>query len=54
MDWTFYGIVFLVLFAIVTLLLSFRYLMNSRIERRERKRRIEEEARQTAETNSGL
>ena len=54
MDWMFYGTVFLVLFGIVALLLSFRHLMNSRIERYERKREIEKEAKHTAETNSGL
>jgi hypothetical protein len=54
MDWMFYGTVFLVLFGTVAALLTVRILMNKRIERYEKKRRIEEEARQTAETNSGL
>ena len=54
MDWMFYLIVFIVLFSIVALLLSVQILMNRRIERFENKRRIEEEARRTAETNSGL
>lgn len=50
----FYVYVFLVLFAIVASLLSVRVILNSRIERFEKKRRMEEEVRQTAETNSGL
>jgi regulatory protein YycI of two-component signal transduction system YycFG len=54
MDWQFYITVFFVLFGIVAVLLSVRIFMNKRIERFEKKRQMEEEARQTAETNSGL
>ena len=54
MDWSFYGILFLVLFGFVTAILILRYLMNKRIERYERKRRNEKETQQISETNSGL
>jgi flagellar biosynthesis/type III secretory pathway M-ring protein FliF/YscJ len=54
MDWMFYIYVFLVLFGIVAVLLSVRILMNRRIEKFEEKRRMEQEARQISETNSGL
>ena len=54
MDWMFYVIVFVVLFSIVALLLSVRIIMNRRLERFEKKRRMEKDARHTAETNSGL
>jgi len=54
MDWMFYIYVFLILFGIVATLLSVRFLMNKRIEKFEKKRRMEEEAKQIAETNSGL
>ena len=54
MDWMFYGTVFVVLFGIVAALLSIRILMNRRLEKFEKKRRMEKEARQISETNSGL
>jgi len=54
MDWTFYAVVFAVLFAIVAILLSLRFILNRRIDRAEERRRKKEEARQIAETNSGL
>ena len=50
----FYVYVFFVLFAIVATLLSVRVVLNARIERFEKKRRMDEETRHTAETNSGL
>lgn len=54
MDWEFYGILFLTLFGIVALLLSIRFILGRRIDRYEEQRRVEEEARQISETNSGL
>ena len=54
MDWMFYLIVFLVLFALITTLLTIRYFMGKRLEKLERQRQMEEDARQTAESNSGL
>ena len=54
MDWMFYLIVFLALFAFVAVLLTIRYLMSKRLEKIERKRQMEEDARQSAESNSGL
>ena len=54
MDWMFYLIVFLALFAFIAVLLTIRYLMSKRLEKIERKRQMEEDARQAAESNSGL
>jgi Tfp pilus assembly protein PilO len=54
MDWMFYMIVFLALFAFVAVLLTVRYFMSKRLEKIERKLQMEEEARQTAKSNSGL
>ena len=54
MDWMFYLTLLVILFSIIAVLGTFRYFMNKRIEKIEEKSRIEEEARQTAESNSGL
>ena len=54
MDWMFYLTLLVVLFSIITVIGTFRYLMNKRIEKIEERRRLEDEARQTAESNSGL
>lgn len=54
MDWTFYLVSLGVLFAVVAVLLSARLLVNRRLEKREEKLRLEREARQISETNSGL
>jgi hypothetical protein len=54
MDWMFYLTLLVVLFSIIAVLGTFRYFMNKRIEIIERKHRVDEEARQTAESNSGL
>ena len=54
MDWTFYIIVLGVLFFGITAMLAIRYLLSMRLERLEKKQRLEEEARQIAESNSGL
>jgi len=54
MDWTFYLIIFVALFGLFVALLTIRFLVGKRLEKRERKRQLEEEARQAAESNSGL
>ena len=54
MDWMFYLIVFLVLFGLIAMILTVRFFLGKRLEKIERKRRIEGEARQIAESNSGL
>lgn len=54
MDWMFYLIVFLVLFALIATLLTVRFFLGKRLEKTESKRQMEEEARQTAKFNSGL
>jgi hypothetical protein len=54
MDWTFYAIVLGVLFFGISTMLAIRYLLGMRLEKLEKKRRMEEEARQIAESNSGL
>jgi hypothetical protein len=54
MDWIFYLIVFLVLFTFVAILLTVRYFIDKRLEKFEKKQQMEEEAWQTAESNSGL
>ena len=51
----FYLIVFLVLFGLIaTILTVVRFLLGKRLEKTEKKRQMEEEARQIAESNSGL
>jgi ethanolamine transporter EutH len=42
------------LFSFIVAILASRYILNKRFEARERKQRMEEEARRIAETNSGL
>jgi len=54
MDWIFYATVLGVMFFAISALLAIRYLVNLRLERLEKKQQKEEEARQTAESNSGL
>jgi F0F1-type ATP synthase assembly protein I len=55
MDWMSYLIVFLVLFGLIaTILTVVRFLLGKRLEKTEKKRQMEEEARQIAESNSGL
>ena len=54
MDWIFYLTVLGVLFFAISALLAIRYLFNLRLERLEKKQQKEVEARQTAESNSGL
>lgn len=54
MDWTFYLTIFVALFGLFVALLTVRFLVGKRLEKHEKKRQLEEEARQTAESNSGL
>jgi len=54
MDWASYLVVFPVLFAFIATLMTIRFFMDKRLEKMEEKRLVEEEARQTAESNSGL
>lgn len=54
MDWAFYLVLGIVLFAIVAAALVVRYLLMLRLEEIERKAELEQEARDTAEANSGL
>ena len=54
MDWMFYLIVFLALFALIATILTVRFLLAKRLDKIEKKRQMEEEARQLAESNSGL
>jgi hypothetical protein len=52
MDWMFYLIVFLALFVLIATILTVRFFLGKRLDRIERKRRME--ARQIAKSNSGL
>ena len=54
MDWNFYLIVFAALFGIFVTLLTVRFFVGKGPEKLETKRQMEEGARQTAESNSGL
>jgi preprotein translocase subunit YajC len=54
MDWIFYLVVGIVLFVIVVGALVARYFLMLRLEEIERKEEREQEARETAEANSGL
>ena len=55
MVWMSYLIVFLVLFGLIaTILTVVRFLLGKRLEKTEKKRQMEEETRQIAESNSGL
>jgi flagellar biosynthesis/type III secretory pathway M-ring protein FliF/YscJ len=54
MDWMFYLILLFVLFGFVAVISIVRYVMNRRLEKLEREAQMEKEARQIAESNSGL
>ena len=55
MDWMSYLIVFLVLFGLIaTILTVVRFLLGKRLKKTEKKRQMEEESRQIAESNSGV
>ncbi len=54
MDWSFYLIVFVALFGFIAALMTVRYFVGKRLEKIEQKRQMDDEARQTAESNSDL
>ena len=54
MDWMFYLVIFAALFGFVAVFLTIRHLLERRLERHEKQRRMDAEARQIAESNSGL
>jgi len=54
MDWNSYLIVSAALFGIFVTLLTVRFFVGKDLEKLETKRQMEEGARQTAESNSGL
>ena len=54
MDWMFYLTLLIVLFSIIAVIGIFHFLMNKRLLQLEKKKQMEAEARQTAESNSGL
>lgn len=54
MDWMFYLYVAVVLFSVLAVILTIRHFLDRRLERLEQKRRMEEETRQVADSNSGL
>lgn len=54
MDWMFYLVVLVGLFSVIAVIGVVRYLMHVRLKRVEEKIRQEKEARQIAESNSGL
>lgn len=54
MDWSFYLIVFVSLFGFIVALMTVRYFVGKRLEKIEKKCEMEDEARRTAESNSGL
>jgi len=54
MDSFFYIVTFSVFFGLIAIMLVVRRTLNRRLEAIEKKIRAEEEARQIAETNSGL
>ena len=54
MDWAFNLVLGAVLFVLITGILVLRYFWMRHLEQQERKSEIEQEARETAESNSGL
>ena len=54
MDWMFYIVVFAVVFGVLAVMQTVRYVLSKRLEKEEKKRRMEEEAREMSESNSGL
>jgi len=54
MNWNFYLIVFVVLFGFIAVLMTVRYFVDKRLEKIEKRHQMEEDVRQTAESNSGL
>jgi hypothetical protein len=54
MDWVFLLILGAVLFVVIAGVLVLRYVWMIRLEAAERREEMEQEARETAESNSGL
>ena len=54
MDWMFYIVVFAVVFGFLAVLQPFSSVLSTRLEKEEKKCRMEEEAREISESNSGL
>lgn len=54
MDWVFYIVVGAVLFVIIVIAMVARYFLMLRLEEAQRREEVEQEARETAEANSGL
>jgi uncharacterized membrane protein YcjF (UPF0283 family) len=54
MDWMFYLIVSVALFVVFAAILAIRYYLNERLAKLERIEEAEEEARNIAESHSGL
>ena len=54
MDWMFYLIIFAIVFGFLAIMQTVRYVLSKRLETEEKKRRMEEEAREISESNSGL
>jgi hypothetical protein len=54
MDWMFYLMVLGLLFFAISAMFAIPYLFGLRLKRLEKKQRMEEEARQIAESNSDL
>ena len=54
MDWMFYIMIFAIVFGFLAIMQTVRYVLSKRLEKKEKKRRMEEEAREISESNSGL
>ena len=54
MDWMFYLVIFAIVFGFLAVMQTIRYVLSRRLEKAEKKRRMEEDARQISESNSGL
>lgn len=54
MDWMFYLIVSVTLFVVFAVILATRYYLSQRLAKLERMEEAEKEAREIAESNSGL
>ena len=54
MDWMFYLVVFAIVFGFLAVMQTVRYVLSRRLEKEEKRRRMEEDARQISESNSGL
>jgi len=54
MDWMFYVIIFAIVFGFLAIMQTVRYVLSTRLEKEEKRRRMEEEAREISESNSGL